>query len=185
MPRSGPGRPTGMPLSAMLPPLGRSKPPAMCRNVLLPQPDGPTIETNSCASIERLSLAMAGTCFSPAMKVLSRSFTSRSAMVRKSLRGSVWQIAQIDKLLDVGLLFLETGIELGFLHLFERAHFGAQRRVAIIIVHGKKHVWGHADHLGVEQDLPRLLGLFQIELGRCCEIGEERFDRDRVGLEVI
>ena len=48
MPRSGPGRPIGRPSSGIAPPLAGSKPPTMCRNVLLPQPDGPTIETNSC-----------------------------------------------------------------------------------------------------------------------------------------
>ena len=38
----------------MLPRLGRSCPSTMRRNVVLPQPEGPTIETNAPAAIARL-----------------------------------------------------------------------------------------------------------------------------------
>src|ERR1700738_1784003 len=50
MPRSGPGPPIGSPWRRTSPLVMGSKPPRMCRNVLLPQPEGPTMDTNSYSS---------------------------------------------------------------------------------------------------------------------------------------
>ena len=46
-PRSGPGAATGRPSSSTRPVVGWTKPPTMFIRVVLPQPDGPMIETNS------------------------------------------------------------------------------------------------------------------------------------------
>src|SRR5687768_12356568 len=46
-PRSGPGSATGRPSSSTRPFVGLTKPPTMFIKVVLPQPDGPMIETNS------------------------------------------------------------------------------------------------------------------------------------------
>src|SRR5262249_24019580 len=61
MPRSGPGPRTSSPLSIMVPPSAGSKPPSMWRNVLLPQPDGPTIATNSPSCTVRSKFSSATT----------------------------------------------------------------------------------------------------------------------------
>src|SRR6478672_618126 len=81
MPRSGPGGPTGRPLSRRSPAVAGSKPPRMCRNVLLPHPDGPTMETNSCSSIASDRRSIAVTLRLSTVNVLSRSVTSSSGIV--------------------------------------------------------------------------------------------------------
>src|SRR5436305_3743296 len=81
MPRSGPGGPIGRPLRRKSPPLAGSKPPRMCRNVLLPQPEGPTMETNSCSSMESDKRSIAVTLRLSTVNVLSRSVTSSSGIV--------------------------------------------------------------------------------------------------------
>src|SRR5882757_5225172 len=81
MPLSAPGGPIGRPLRRRSPPLAGSKPPRMCRNVLLPHPEGPTIETNSCSSIESDRRSIAVTPRLSTVNVLSRSVTSSSGIV--------------------------------------------------------------------------------------------------------
>ena len=51
--RSGPGAVTGRPLTLTVPDVGASKPATMRRQVVLPQPDGPTIATNSSSATSR------------------------------------------------------------------------------------------------------------------------------------
>src|SRR5260370_18155203 len=52
-PRSGPGPVIGSPASVTLPPVGRMKPANVCRRVVLPQPEGPTMQTKSPAEKAR------------------------------------------------------------------------------------------------------------------------------------
>jgi hypothetical protein len=53
-PRSGPGPVNGLPDSRIRPPLGVSRPWTMRRNVVLPQPLGPTMTKNSPARTSKL-----------------------------------------------------------------------------------------------------------------------------------
>src|SRR5919202_2738662 len=99
MPRSGLGGPIGHPLSKIAPPLAGSKPPTMWRNVLLPQPEGPTIDTNSCSSIANESLSIALTALLLVSNFLSSSLTSSSAI---ELRETLFrQVAEIDQGADI------------------------------------------------------------------------------------
>src|SRR5262249_20816371 len=166
MPRSGPGGPTGAPLRRSSPPLAGSKPPTMCRNVLLPQPDGPTMETNSCSSMDSDRRSMAVTLRFSTVNVLSRSLTSSSAIVAGLLRYTVFprarrrpvaadsqhrfpstpktsaasslrQVGEIDQRPDVGVLLLEPGLDLERLHLLQRLDVDPQARIAIVVVHAE------------------------------------------------
>src|SRR5690606_32262645 len=110
----------------MLPRVGRSKPPTICRNVLLPQPDGPTMLTNSpsATSIEKVSMAV--TVRPARSNVLLRSRTTSAAAgaalsaVMRRTADSFRQIGQVDDLLYVDRLFQEPGLDLQFLHLLQR-----------------------------------------------------------------
>ena len=82
IPRSGAGAPIGLPFRVISPAVACSKPPTMCRNVLFPHPDGPTMETNSCSSIDSDKLSIALMARPSAVNVLSRPLTSRSGIVR-------------------------------------------------------------------------------------------------------
>src|SRR5260370_15164081 len=53
--RSGPGRDTFLPLIRISPLVAGIKPSTTNRNVVLPHPDGPTIDTNSFSTITRSS----------------------------------------------------------------------------------------------------------------------------------
>src|SRR5690606_36956622 len=75
-PRSGPGPSTGRPSTRSSPAVTGSKPPTMCRNVLLPQPDGPTTVTNSPSPTTRLNPRTASTLRPSRLKVLTRSRTA-------------------------------------------------------------------------------------------------------------
>src|SRR5262249_45604812 len=90
MPRSGPGGPIGRPLSRISPPVAGSKPPTMCRKVLFPQPDGPTIETNSRSLIVSDSRSIAVTVRPSWVKALSRFVTSRRGFT-SGIAGSVFR----------------------------------------------------------------------------------------------
>ena len=65
-PRSGPGRVTGSPPTLIRPPVGASKPATMNRSVDLPQPLGPSTETNSPSATEKSMRSIAVT--SPAAR---------------------------------------------------------------------------------------------------------------------
>src|SRR4051794_4131078 len=52
--RSGPGLLTGLAFTLTVPDVGCSKPATIRRQVVLPQPDGPTMATNSLSAISRL-----------------------------------------------------------------------------------------------------------------------------------
>ena len=54
MPRSGPGRVTGLPSSRIVPVVGVSSPATMRSKVDLPQPDGPRMVTKSLSATSRL-----------------------------------------------------------------------------------------------------------------------------------
>src|SRR5882724_6722347 len=54
-----------MPSTARVPEVGGRKPATMLRIVDLPQPEGPTIDTNSPAPTEKLALPIAGTRAAP------------------------------------------------------------------------------------------------------------------------
>ncbi len=69
--RSGPGCVTALPLTLTMPALGGSKPATMRRQVVLPQPDGPTIATNSLSAISRLMSSSAFTPPEAGPKILS------------------------------------------------------------------------------------------------------------------
>src|SRR5262249_12695046 len=58
---SGPGPGTGRPSTHTEPPVGTSKPATRRRQVVLPQPDGPTIATNSRSATVRSTRSRAGT----------------------------------------------------------------------------------------------------------------------------
>jgi hypothetical protein len=53
----------------------------MCKNVLLPHPEGPTMETNSCSSMASDRRSIAVTLRLSTVNVLSRSVTSSSGIV--------------------------------------------------------------------------------------------------------
>src|SRR4051794_17778141 len=57
--RSGPSNVTSRPCMITLPAVGRTKPPIILSNVVLPQPDGPRIAKKSPLQISRLSGATA------------------------------------------------------------------------------------------------------------------------------
>src|SRR5262245_49868541 len=57
---SRPGPLIGLPAISMQPESGDRRPVTMLRNVDLPQPDGPTMHTNSPSAIDRLTLESAG-----------------------------------------------------------------------------------------------------------------------------
>ena len=57
--------PTSTPSISTVPELGRSRVPMRLRSVDLPEPEGPTMATNSPSSISRLTPAQAATGGSP------------------------------------------------------------------------------------------------------------------------
>src|SRR6185312_14327164 len=57
---SRPGPSIGLPAISMRPESGERRPVTMLRNVVLPQPDGPTMHTNSPSATDRLTLESAG-----------------------------------------------------------------------------------------------------------------------------
>src|SRR4051812_5091972 len=69
--RSGPGPVMRRPPTATDPWLGNSNPAASRRQVVLPQPDGPTIATNSLSAIERSTRSSAGKSMPARRKVLA------------------------------------------------------------------------------------------------------------------
>src|SRR6478736_2821393 len=270
MPRSGRGGPTGRPLSRRSPAVAGSKPPRMCKNVLLPHPEGPTMETNSCSSMASDRRSIAVTLRLSTVNVLSRSVTSSSGIVtdlsslqvdakqcralsalpsplwggvgggggglrthltqqprppspalprrksglpdlrkisrdpgkpgargggsrpslpliisppRRSAFRSLRQVAEIDQRPHVGVLLLEAGLDLECLHLLERIDVDLQAGVAIVIVHAHVDVWIHPHHLAVDQELPGLARVLQIERGGRFQVFEEAADRAGVLLE--
>src|SRR5450830_116973 len=70
MPRSGPGSVTTLPLVMMLPLLGKAKPAMALSKVDLPQPDGPSKQTNWQSGMSRLMSFSATTSRSSLLKTL-------------------------------------------------------------------------------------------------------------------
>ena len=56
---------SSVPASATVPEVGRSSPAATCRNVLLPEPDGPMMAVNEPGAMSRLTPSSATTAPSP------------------------------------------------------------------------------------------------------------------------
>ena len=81
---------SSVPASATLPEVGRSSPAATCRNVLLPEPDGPMIAVNEPGARSMLTPSSATTAPSPSPWTLrtSRRATTGAA-TRCAARGSV------------------------------------------------------------------------------------------------
>ena len=80
---------SSVPASATLPEVGRSSPAATCRNVLLPEPDGPMMAVNDPAASPMLIPSSATTEPSPwpwTLRTSRSATTSRSGVCR---RGSV------------------------------------------------------------------------------------------------
>src|SRR5271165_7500372 len=178
MPRSGPGAPIGRPLSRTCPPVAGSKPPTMCRNVLLPQPEGPTMETNSCSSTDSDNRSIAVMARLSPVNVLSRSLTSKRGIAALSSdrfcpSDSFRQITEINQRSNIHLLLLKTGLDLKLLHLRERFDIDAQARIAIIILHCQVGVGIHPDHLAVDEEPAGLVRLFEVEPRRGLKIGKE------------
>ncbi|MCY1381031.1 hypothetical protein D9M69_689010 [compost metagenome] len=67
--RSGPGCSTSLPPTRTLPAEGNSRPAAILIKVVLPQPEGPTMETNSLSPTSKLTSSSARKRSPPRLKV--------------------------------------------------------------------------------------------------------------------
>ena len=76
--------PSLRPITSRVPALGVSIPETMFRNVLFPQPDGPTSVTNVCPSASKLTLRSANTGSWPARVGGKTFFTSRATSLATS-----------------------------------------------------------------------------------------------------
>src|SRR4051812_40404792 len=153
MPRSGPGPTIGWPANSIWPPLAFSKPPRMCRNVLLPQPEGPTIETNSPSSMLSEKLSIAWMALPSWVKRLSSAVTRRSPTVLLPVcarRPLFRQIAEIDILREIGALLLESGAHLQILHLLQPRDIEPCGRLVIGVFHLVEDLGIDAHHLAVD-----------------------------------
>src|SRR5262245_35135919 len=107
------------------------------------------------------------------------------AWARIRAQVSLRQVGEIDQRLDVGVLLLESGLDLERLHLLQRLDVDPQTRIAIVVVHGQVNLGIDAHHLVVDQELARLARLVEIELDRRFQVLEESPDRGRVLLQEL
>ena len=110
-PRSGPGAPISLPSSTALPVVGVSKPATMFSSVLLPQPEGPTMVTNSPAPIARSIGCSACTTSSPPPKRLDTPSTTSFAPARRDGVASATDSIPIGARLSLRHTILATKVE--------------------------------------------------------------------------
>src|SRR5919109_2190738 len=102
---SGPVSVTGRPLRMTSPSVGLSRPARMLSRVVLPQPDGPTKQTNCSSSIVRLIFLIAVISFVPfpcsARNCLPMFLASSLAMLYHRVIYLLYEIAGVTKLLHL------------------------------------------------------------------------------------
>src|SRR5579883_1056261 len=145
--RSGPGPVTRRPSTLTLPLVGNSKPATMRRHVVLPQPDGPTIATNSSSAMTRsmrstatMPVPLRANVFCTASNVIA-AIAGASRQSATSHGGFERAQRDVDRKAD------EADRD-------HRAHHGRGRGIELRLHHHEADTGGGDDQLGANKRLP-------------------------------
>src|ERR1700704_3602113 len=111
--------------------------------------------------------------------------TQAAAIPRRTMVMSLRQIAEIDERFDIHVLFLEARLDLKLLHFLEGVNIDPNSRLVKIVIHADIDVGRYPDHLGVDQELPGLTWLLEIEPRRFLQILEQGANGNCVLLEEL